>query len=739
MQAELQSQVAFYLTGKASTESLDAVVGLGLRPALLAGYRDLAALRYDYPLILAQKPEGALFESLTAAVGAALAKLAEAGKSSDRIAKQAVRVESEIRALLAAGSQGTFPSLWDQAVSRLASRGIAGIADNVKPVRAAIATDGQLLNCDEATSAALLQHCWSRVQEARATRLRDDVARLLLKLSEILSAEFAHSEAGLSANSLRASVADTYTEAIDFQAMSRLLLKTSKRSLSKSRRDRIRALISTLKSHRFAPSKADYAGDTEPYTFMFQNCGQALKAYRERLPKMVELVRALSVAELEISGEYSEERHDTLFEGFSAASLEARDIARFPDYLVCLKSEALDASENAKLMEILSFGLPMKVLVQSDDILEPSPFSGRINVAAHSRQLTTTAMALNDVYVLQSSASHLAQYRERIGAGLAFAGPSLFSVYSGATATAAEIPPYLNAAAAMESRAFPAFVYDPSAGIDWASRFSLEGNPQPEVDWPVRALQYEDEALQSKTEQVSFTLIDFFSCDARFAGHFARVPKAKWNGSLLPLRDCLGSAPSGMPDKVPYLNMVDANSRLQKVIVDDQLVREARRCASLWHGLQELGGICNSHAVRLLQAEKSTWEEKLRAAEAAAAKAAAAAPAAAAPAAAAPGASAAAAATAPAEAEAEKAPSADEAYIETPRCTTCEECVRLNGKMFVYDGNKQAYIKDIKAGTYRQLVEAAESCQVSIIHPGKPTNPGEPGLDELLKRAELFQ
>jgi hypothetical protein len=37
--------------------------------------------------------------------------------------------------------------------------------------------------------------------------------------------------------------------------------------------------------------------------------------------------------------------------------------------------------------------------------------------------------------------------------------------------------------------------------------------------------------------------------------------------------------------------------------------------------------------------------------------------------------------------------------------------------MFAYDDNKQAYITDLKAGTYRQLVEAAESCQVSVIHP----------------------
>lgn len=32
----------------------------------------------------------------------------------------------------------------------------------------------------------------------------------------------------------------------------------------------------------------------------------------------------------------------------------------------------------------------------------------------------------------------------------------------------------------------------------------------------------------------------------------------------------------------------------------------------------------------------------------------------------------------------------------------------------------------------------AETCQVSPIHPGKPRNPDEPGLDELLARAELF-
>ena len=96
------------------------------------------------------------------------------------------------------------------------------------------------------------------------------------------------------------------------------------------------------------------------------------------------------------------------------------------------------------------------------------------------------------------------------------------------------------------------------------------------------------------------------------------------------------------------------------------------------------------------------------------------------------------AATPAAAPELEEKRSPDEAYIETARCTTCNECTQINDKMFAYNENKQAYIANPDAGTYAQLVEAAETCQVAIIHPGKPRNPAEPGLADLLKRAEAF-
>jgi pyruvate-ferredoxin/flavodoxin oxidoreductase len=77
-------------------------------------------------------------------------------------------------------------------------------------------------------------------------------------------------------------------------------------------------------------------------------------------------------------------------------------------------------------------------------------------------------------------------------------------------------------------------------------------------------------------------------------------------------------------------------------------------------------------------------------------------------------------------------------WIQTELCTTCNECTNLNSKMFAYNENKQAYIKDPKAGTFAQLVQAAEKCPAALIHPGTPLNPKEKDLEKWIKRAEPF-
>ena len=79
-----------------------------------------------------------------------------------------------------------------------------------------------------------------------------------------------------------------------------------------------------------------------------------------------------------------------------------------------------------------------------------------------------------------------------------------------------------------------------------------------------------------------------------------------------------------------------------------------------------------------------------------------------------------------------------EPWIDTPMCTSCNECTNINGQLFVYNASKQAEIRDPRAGTFAQLVQAAEKCPAAIIHPGTPLNPKEKNLEKWVKRAERF-
>ena len=80
----------------------------------------------------------------------------------------------------------------------------------------------------------------------------------------------------------------------------------------------------------------------------------------------------------------------------------------------------------------------------------------------------------------------------------------------------------------------------------------------------------------------------------------------------------------------------------------------------------------------------------------------------------------------------------DEPWIESVLCTSCNDCINVNPRLFVYDDNKQATIADPRAGTYAELVAAAEACPAQCIHPGEPLNPSEPNLADLVARAKRF-
>jgi len=723
-------RVAFYLTGRRA-QSLSEVGAL--RPALQARYRDLSSLRHDFPLVQASTGDVAA-PSLKALVDAALASIAK-GANAERTRRQVLRVEQEVRILLQQGVEGTLGKLWSDAVARLAPGRDASLAEAARRARTTMAVDGPLLRCDAALPERLLRHVWQQVQQRKVAALRERLVRLIQQLSDILHADFERSGAGRNATRLKASVGSGHGDLFDFDAMSRVLARATPREpMPEARRQRIRRLLGVLDAQPFValPDEiAARAAGNAAYDYRFDSCAAALAAWHDRLPKLVELARAIEVAELEIDGRYHPERHDALFASYGANGLEPDLLSRFPDVFVCLDGTSLDAAEQTRLMEILAGELPIKVLYRVDDLLAaPDDATAPTSPGLRCRQIAHMAMGLNQVYVLHAAASHLPRCGERIASAMRFAGPALLCIYSGASGAGAGQSTYLAAAAAMESRAFPAFVYDPSGGPDWASRFRLDDNPQAELDWPIHRFEYEDARLQRVSVDLAFTFVDFAAGDARFAPHLARLASGSDESDLAPIDEMLMREAGRLPERIPCVRMIDERDRLHTVLVDEQMMRRARRSREMWHSLQELGGVHNSHANRLLERERAAWEASHAAASALPAPV--------------PAAMEAQAATRSLLAEAvpepeAAAPSRDDAYIETLRCSTCNECTQLNPKMFAYDANKQAYIADLKAGTYAQLVEAAESCQVSVIHPGKPQNPNEPGLAELLVRAEPFR
>jgi hypothetical protein len=671
MHSDLRAQAAFRLTGLRT----DAGISPRLRPALAARVSDLPALRHAFPLVLVAGGSDAPAIELTAVID----RLAEGSASRAPL----LRLEREIRVALAAGVEGTLTHVWDIAAGRLANRVPDAFIHAFAAARKKLDVDGELVGCDARFAARLVTHAWALAEAGKTAALRTEIGELLFRLRQVLAAEESASERGRSATRL-AEAFGKGGEAFDFNAMAKLLARAPSHAvLGEDRRHRIEELIATLGGARFFTG-----ADHEAYTF--ERCAPVIRNFQARLEGLRGLVIAIAMARLEVSGAYEEALHGPVFHQLRETAIPADELARMPAYLVCLRWSELDATERADVEALLCAGVPARILLQFDDLLDEQGDHGALRgIGAHAHALAGSALGLDDVFLVQAGASALPGLMPAVRRALAYPGVSVFSVFSGAGG-AASLPAYLNAAAAVESRVFPTLVYDPDAGDD--GEVSLAGNPQPEADWPVHDLDFEEGSLQRAQRKLAFTAADFVAADARFARHFLPVDRAANEESA-------GTS---------SVFMVDDEDRLHELLVDEQVSIHARRCANRWRHLKRLSA---GDVPAMVPAPVP------------AAPAAEVAP-----------------ATAPVEAAPEpaKTESSDDPFIETPRCTTCNECTQINNRLFAYDANKQAHVADAAAGTYRQLVEAAEACQVSIIHPGKPRNPDEPGLEELLARAQPF-
>ncbi|MEI2419148.1 ferredoxin, partial [Arthrospira platensis SPKY2] len=77
-------------------------------------------------------------------------------------------------------------------------------------------------------------------------------------------------------------------------------------------------------------------------------------------------------------------------------------------------------------------------------------------------------------------------------------------------------------------------------------------------------------------------------------------------------------------------------------------------------------------------------------------------------------------------------------WIETQSCSACDECTRINSRIFAYNSAGKAVIKDPNAGPYSDLVKAAERCKERIIHPGLPRDRSSPEVQRWIARGEKY-
>ncbi len=338
-----QDPLIFHLTGRRQGNGLAAIAGLNLRPALLAPYRDLAALRHDFPVVLDKHLGGAEFvRSLSSVIDAVLKDVAPRGIEGERLRRHALQLENEIRRAVDSGAGGALTELWAIAAAQLGAREGETLEQVLGHAGGALRTEGEVLGCTREMPARLITHAWHAARHAKARRFHAELSRLVLKLSDILRAAFSHSQASRQPHHLQASVGGPHQDQFDFAALSRIVGKGVPRDeLPPARHSRLVHTLGVLESQRFFAAPDD-EGASDCFDFEFDNCAAAAQAWRERLAEATELLKAISIAELEVQGRYVEAEHELFFEAFDADALTAGDLARLPDYLVCIPPDRND-------------------------------------------------------------------------------------------------------------------------------------------------------------------------------------------------------------------------------------------------------------------------------------------------------------------------------------------------------------------------------------------------------------
>jgi pyruvate-ferredoxin/flavodoxin oxidoreductase len=288
---------------------------------------------------------------------------------------------------------------------------------------------------------------------------------------------------------------------------------------------------------------------------------------------------------------------------------------------------------------------------------------------------------------------------------------------------------------AVESRAYPLFRYDPDAGKTPAECFDLEGNPAIDDVWPTYKLRYKS-GRREKELEVPMTFVDFAITEVRFRKHFRVAPPDTWNDNMVPLHEFLELDADGRDGKFPFVWSVDREDNLTRLLVAKPMVESAEDRRDFWTMMKALAGVeASEEQVTREEIEAQARQEVVGRIAAGLMRMAGGDTD--------PGLGLTDLAAAPQEASADAPAAAGndngmKPWLDTEECTSCDECIQINPKIFAYNDDKKAYIQNAAGGPYRDLVKSAEKCTARVIHPGLPADRSEKDIDKWIARGEKY-
>ena len=777
----------FHLLGEAEGV---APVGAAALPALLAPYADPERVRTDYPLVVQTGAAGPIARPLSDALAAAAGAFADARILKDNLRRleRAVRDATRgdggpmlLQPVLAAAGAAMVEAM------ALPPAGAVQLTTDLEALISSFSQDTLLLGLGPYTAVYLFvlaaHHEAAPLRAALAGRLE----RVLGRLEALITVERSKDPAAHDAGALEVGVGRVGASLLSPTALAAVLGRPrGGTQMAPERRRRLEEILGVLKAWSAAEDPTaivlhDGALDQEAKR-LSDGCvverrddpGRAVvQRFDEEAARWATRYRALRVAELEVSGRWDEAHHAPWMKSFDWEAFSRDELMAMPPVLALVSASEVAEEDFLPVSRALTSGRPVKLMVHTEPLGDPR---GDGDAASGFRlELGYLGVGHREAFVLQSSVARASHLVQGLGAALACARGALLVLDGAATqGPAPALGRWLYASAAVEGRAHPLFWYAPEAGGSWAARLILGDNPQPESDWVRHALACQDQSGAPRTLDVDFTFADCALLDQGLAQHFARIPFECPEDDLVPLAEWLALAEEDVARKVPFI-WIDVDGQLWRAVVTRRLAWVARDRHGFWRLLRELGGVKNAHveaAVAATSAAAASETERLLAERDAAlaealevarrdaareamerltavlldfdagplAMASSPRPAKAAKGEAVVEAKAEAPAPAAPKVEAVKpaAPDAQEPWVDSPLCTSCNDCVAMNPALFVYDGNKQVRIGDPRAGTFAQLVKAAEACPAKCIHPGTPMNVDEPGLADLLPRAARF-